>query len=250
MTSPFERHGIEHLSASSCNLFAAEPALWILEKLLKRKGKVGAAAHRGNAVERGLALALMEGKSLEEAQAAAETEFRRLTALSNDPNREKEGDALAGIVKQALLQLQPYGKPSSTQRMIEWHAPDLAVPFIGYIDFEWAEHGIILDLKTQLRLSSQIARNHARQVAIYGAATSDNADLRLCYATPQKSAVYRLENAREHAASMLKIAHTIGRFLSLSTDAQELAGLVAPNIDSFYWSDIDTRQAAFEVFGI
>lgn len=250
MTSSFERHGIDHLSASSCNLFAAEPALWILEKLLKRKGKVGAAAHRGTAAERGLTIALIEGKTLEEAQEAGNTEYRKLTALSNDPNRDKEGDAVAGTIKQALLQLQPYGKPSATQRMVEWHAPDLAVPFVGYIDFEWAEHGIILDLKTQLRLSSQIARNHARQVAVYGAATSDNADLRLCYATPQKSAVYRLENAREHAASMLKIAHTIGRFLSLSNDPQELAGLVAPNIDSFYWNDIDTRQAAFDVYGI
>ena len=34
--SSFERHRIEHLSASSLNLWAAEPALWVMERLLGR----------------------------------------------------------------------------------------------------------------------------------------------------------------------------------------------------------------------
>jgi hypothetical protein len=29
----FERHGVGHLSASSLNLWAAQPALWIMERL-------------------------------------------------------------------------------------------------------------------------------------------------------------------------------------------------------------------------
>ncbi len=33
----FERHGIDHLSPSSLNLWAAEPALWVMERLLGRK---------------------------------------------------------------------------------------------------------------------------------------------------------------------------------------------------------------------
>jgi len=249
MTSAFERHGLDHLSASSCNLFAAEPALWVMEKLLGKKGKVGAAAHRGTSAELGIGAGLT-GKTDDEAIAIANTEFARLSALTTDPNREKEGTAVAGIVRQGLLALRAYGTPSSIQRRIEWHPDELAVPFIGFIDFEWAEFGIILDLKTQLRLSSQIARNHARQGALYGAATSDNADVRLAYVTPQKSAIYRLENAREHANSLLRIAQTIGRFLAMSSDPQELAGIVSPDIDSFYWNDPDTRRAAFEVYGI
>ena len=49
--NPFERHGIGHLSASSINLYAAQPAIWVMQRLLKKAGPVGAAAHRGTAAD-------------------------------------------------------------------------------------------------------------------------------------------------------------------------------------------------------
>ena len=55
--SSFERHGIEHLSASSLNIWAAQPALWIMERLLgRRRLPAGIAAARGKAVEHGVDL--------------------------------------------------------------------------------------------------------------------------------------------------------------------------------------------------
>jgi hypothetical protein len=36
MTNAFQRHNIDHLSASTINTFARQPALFVLEKLLKR----------------------------------------------------------------------------------------------------------------------------------------------------------------------------------------------------------------------
>jgi len=74
--------------------------------------------------------------------------------------------------------------------------------------------------------------------------------VRMAYVTPQKSAIYRLENVREHGMALLRIAQAIGRFLAVSDDPKELAGILVPDIDSFYWNDPDTRQAAFEVYGI
>lgn len=50
MTNPFIRHGIEHLSPSTLNTWAAQPAIVVLEKLLNRRGNgVSMAALRGTA---------------------------------------------------------------------------------------------------------------------------------------------------------------------------------------------------------
>jgi hypothetical protein len=49
--NPFAAHGLPHLSPSSINMFTASPARFVM-KLLKVGGEVGAAAHRGTAVER------------------------------------------------------------------------------------------------------------------------------------------------------------------------------------------------------
>ena len=40
------------------------------------------------------------------------------------------------------------------------------------------------------------------------------------------------------------------RLLSVSDDPMEIAQLVVPDVDSFYFGDDATRQAAFEVWGI
>lgn len=250
MNNPFEQHGIQHLSPSQINLFCTAPALWVMEKLLKIRSPVGAAAHRGTAAEDGIVAGLMEpSKPVEECVEIANRRFRELTALSRDPNRAKESEAIAGIVKQGLAELRPYGVPTSTQGKIEYHAEGLTVPIIGFYDAAWDQHGIMTDIKTQLRLNSQIKTPHARQVSLYKAAISDNIDARVSYITDKKAATYHLENHRDHVNALVKIALTIQRFLSLSKDARELAALVVPDTDSFFYNDPVARQNAFEVYG-
>ena len=242
---------LKHYSASTCNLFQAEPALFLMEKIMGIRGSVGCAAHRGSAAERGIEAGLMNtDKPLEECQELALKEFDRLSALSTDPNREKERDAVPGIVEQGLIELRPYGKPSHTQHKIEWFHPDLPLPFIGFIDFMWQDHGIIVDLKSQLRLTSEISNNHARQVALYAGAQGDNYDGRVTYVTPKKAATYRVENMRQHVDALVRIAKAIDAFLSVAPTPDELKRLVVPDVDSFYYSDRTTRQKAFEIFGI
>lgn len=251
MTSACERHGLKHFSASTCSLFQSEPALFVMEKLMGVRGSVGCSAHRGSAAERGIEAGIMDAAlPLEACQEIAIKEYDRLSALSTDPNREKERDAVPGIVEQGLLELRPYGKPSHTQHKIEWQHPELPLPFIGYVDFAWEEHGIIVDLKTQLRLTSEINSKHARQVALYAGSMGDNYDGRVTYVTPKKAATYRVENMREHVETLVKIAKTIERFLSISDSPEDLAKIILPDTESFYFSDAATRQKAFEIFGV
>ena len=248
--NPFARYGIEHLSPSQCNLFVASPAMYVMERCLKMRSPVGAAAHRGTSVESGVVHGLLTGADVKECQEITKKEFSKLTALSGDPRIEKEQTAISDMVAQGLKELSPYGKPSTTQGGIQYHVEGLAVPLIGFYDMEWENHGILIDLKTTHALPSKISTNHARQVALYCAARGDNLDARITYVTPKKVATYQLENKREHVAALEKIALTIQRFLSISEDPHYLASLVVPDVDSFYFSDPRARKNAFDLWGL
>ena len=230
-------------------MFASSPAAFVLDKVLKRKSVVGAAAHRGTAVEAGVTKGLLEGAPLVECVKEAEDTFGRLTALSGDPRRDKERGALAGMVDIGLKELLEYGAPSSTQQKVEWRIDGVPVPMIGFYDFEWSNHNVVVDLKTTHALPSKISTSHARQVAFYRAARKLD-DARICYATPKKGAVYSLENADEHVKSLENIARSIMRFLAISNDPDELAQTVVPDVDSFWFSDPAMRQYAYEVWKI
>lgn len=250
MTSACERHGLKHLSASTLNLFQNAPALFILEKLMGKRQPVGCAAHRGNAVEAGIIMGLNDADvAVADCQAHAVKEFDRLSALSTDHNREKERKGIPLMVEHGLIELRPYGKPSHYQREVVWEHPDLPLPMKGFVDLQWEEHGILTDIKTTFRVPSEISETHARQVASYGYALSDNIDLRLTYISDKKAVTYRLENAREHLNAMVKVGQALEKFLSISDDPRELAKYVAVDFGSFYWSDPAARRAGFEVWG-
>ena len=247
--NPFTPFGIEHLSPSTCNLFEASPAAFVLKKLLNRSGNVGAAAHRGTAVESGIVHGLRYNATDEDCIQVAKDEFWKLTALTNDPRREKESEAISDFVKTGLKELRPYGAPVETQGKITFVFDEIAVPFTGFFDFVFSDN-ILIDLKTTFALPSKISTKHARQVALYVAATGGTADGRIAYVTPKKSATYKLENVNEHVQAMKRIGMTIQRFLSLSTDAEELASFVIPDTDSFYFNDPEARQACWEIWGV
>lgn len=244
----FERHGIAHLSASSLSTFAAQPAMWCMEKLLKKRGPVGCSAHRGTAAETGIVHGLLDPTAdVAACQAVALAQFDQLAAMSGDPKRDKEREAVPAIVEMALPELRAYGIPDEVQAKIERTLAGVPVPFIGFVDLGWSKHGITLDIKTQLRLNSEISEGHSRQVALYIHDT--NREGRVAYCTPKKVGVYRLGNAAEHVAAMANIAKRLEAFLSLSDDPHALCAVVCPDYGSFYWSDPTTRAMGREIFG-
>lgn len=253
MMNAFEQHGIGHLSVSQANLFAAAPALYVMERLLGHRGGVGISAHRGTAAEHGIERGLFSpDMPVSECQDAALKEFDRLTALCAGANRDKEREAIPGIVETALAELRQYGAPSrpegGRQHKIECRLDGVPVPVIGYLDFVFGQSGTIVDLKTQLALSSKIKEEHARQGALYQHAHG-NYEMRFAYTTPKKIGVYVLENGRQHLEALRQIFLRMERFLSVSKDPKELAGIVCPDYSSFYWSDPATRAKGLQVFG-
>jgi hypothetical protein len=237
--------GYKHHSPTSLNLFAASNAMWVLEKVLGLKQPVGVPAHRGTAVEDGVTFGLKNpGASLADCVDVAMTRYDTITALSPDDRREKYRDTMREMIGQALDELRPYGAPSRTQGFIEWRPEGLALPIVGYFDFEFANHGMIVDLKTTEKMPGEIKVGHARQISLY--AMSDNYGAAALYVTPKKSALYRLENAREHREALRQLALRVENFLSLSEDPEFFLGITVPNLDDFYWGSPVARQLAYQ----
>jgi hypothetical protein len=240
---------IERHSPSSLNLFCASPSMFVLERILGRRQPVGAPAHRGTAVEDGVTAGLMDPKKpLEECNAIAFKTYDRITGLSGDKRREEYRATIPDMVKSALEELRPYGIPSHTQQFVEWRPEGLRCPIVGYLDYRWDQHGILVDLKTTEKLPSSIKIPHARQVALYATMTGDNVDARLTYCTPKKKATYALENTRDHLNALHQIALRCEAFLALSDDPAFFVNITAPDFESFYWGG-PARQVGFETWG-
>ena len=178
-------------------------------------------------------------------------------ALSPDSRRDDERRNLAGYVATALAELRPYGVPTAYQDRVEIRLDGVAVPLVGYIDWRFDQHGLIVDLKTSERLPAAISDAHGRQGAIYARAHG-NYGMRFAYAKPKAgrsdgraTVVYELtaDDLRRHLAALAQIAIRLERFLALSSDPHELAGLLVPNYDAFYWNNAATRANGAAVFG-
>jgi hypothetical protein len=232
-------------SPSALNLFAASPAMFVLERVLMIKQPVGVPAHRGVGVEDGVTFGLLNPEApLKDCIEVAQLKYDTLTALSTDDRRQKYRDNIPDMVAMALEELRPYGIPSHTQGLVEWKPEGLTLPIIGIFDYHWADHNITTDLKTTERMPSQIKVNHAKQVALY--VTSNNAAARVTYTTPKKCVTYNVENTDEHRAALHQIALKVEKFLALSDDPQFFIDITVPDLDSFYWTAPAARQLAYE----
>lgn len=235
----FNRH-----SPSSLNLFAAAPALFVLEKIKGVRSTVGPAAFRGTAVEKGVAHGLVNPEcDIAECAQIAQDEFSKLASLSVDPRKDKIASEIPAMVEQAIEALRPYGVPDALQESHEWKPEGLKYPIFGYSDFRWNDSGIIVDLKTTGAMPSEIKPSHARQVAFY---CGDNMDGRICYVSPKKNAVYNLENTKLHRDALFRIALACERFMELSDDPDFFINITSPDLESFYWSAPDTRALAWK----
>lgn len=254
----FERHGIDHLSPSSISAWINAPSLWVLEKLLKFRGNMGAAAHRGTAVEAGVSAGLFD-HALSEADcvAVAYPMFDKLTGLSGDPKREAERAVIPGMIRQGLA-LREHGVPqrpnqparfgSGEQHKVEIRVEGVSVPIIGYLD--WLYPDEILDLKTTLRVPSAMSETHLRQAAVYKTAHMDRR-VRFFYVSDKKAEKHTLTREQYDAAmrEIVCASQRLERFLALSADPHELAAVVPHSSDSFYFNDPATKAKALEVYG-
>ena len=256
--SGFKAHGVQSLSASQINTYIGDPAYWVLQKLFKTRSEPNAAMVRGISAESGIVHGLFNlDASLEDCVALALREYDEKLALSNDPKYDSERAGIPGLIEYALQELRQYGVPSNAQERITVKLPDVTVPFFGYTDIEYADHGIIVDIKTTLRMPSSISEYHARQGAIYAHAKSNYA-MRFAYVKPKPSKgqdracnVYEMtsDDIATYLAQVREVALRMDRFLSISNDKHELAALLVPDYSGYQWSNPSIREQGRELYG-
>jgi len=225
-------HGIGHLSYSFINSWVQSP--WqAIGKLAGLEGSVGPAAYRGIAAESGLEVAIKTG-DLSQGIMAAEFEFDQRNL--GDPKGEKERGKLASYVENAFGIYEHFGQYEAYQKKIVFQHEDLPIPFVGYIDFLYPD--MIRDTKTVARnvYSTNPSTSHCRQLAIYAFAYPDR-DLWVDYVTPKETISHRVVNVEDHQRSVMKIIRGLEKFLSISTDTQELAAILTPDTDDWRFND-------------
>ena len=248
MKNHFEKFGIKHLSPSSTDLARNDMGLWVLRYLFKEYEPANMAMLRGKLVEKAC-FEISENEPFNpKPETATVEEFNRATALGCDAEqRDKERENIIGMCRQyrEFVGDKPK-KILETQRKISLDIEGLAVPMIGFTDFEYEDE--IVDIKTTSRLPPKISPSHRRQGAVYAKA-SGNRSVSFLYLTQKKAAKYLLEDYEDDFNQVVQTALRIQKFLSVSDDPEELASIVIPNYDHFFFRSDFIRDAAKRHFG-
>lgn len=236
----FKQHNISHTSASSINMYAEAPDVWVAKYILKAKFGFSPAARAGVLAEEAVVNVLARGMTEEDALARAMEKFNRGTLFNRSDKATARGEGIPGMVSQALGELKQYGEPEfgedGKQKKVEINCriSDWTIPVIGYIDLWYPQHGLVVDLKTSLKMPSEMSRSHFRQHGIYKACMNNHA-VKFLYVTPKKANWFEPEDTSETLTEIKAILRRQDQFLQIG-DANTLRAIV-PVGNSYYWSD-------------
>ena len=248
----FEAHNIGHLSASSINTWVNDPALWVAQYLCKMQSKAGPAAWRGIATEHAMHKRIsnpdMPYKAIEEMLYGKFDEFHLDSSNFISEKVAKERHGLINYYNSGMELYKTFGDAVSYQEKVVIDFDDLAVPFVGYIDFIYPNQ--IRDTKTVARMPSGFTEGASRQLAIYAQKYPDY-EVWVDYITPKEARSYKLSKGAIllRKNEVLKIAFGIQKFLSISSDPLELASIFYPNYDSWMWSS-DMKNKATQIWSL
>ncbi len=249
----FERHQIDHLSASSLNLWRNAPDVWVTRYLLDRRTPFGPAMERGKAVELALVSAL-RGEDMEAATDRALKSFDDVWTFETADKPEaiaKERALIAPMTEVAFAALEDHGEPSfdaDQQHKVSITAKGdgWSIPVIGFLDLVYPDHGLVVDLKTTQRIPSVMSLEHQVQRAIYAKA-KDNHAVRFLYVSDKKAA-WREDGDPAEILRHLKTEITRLEAFLRRHSADEAVACVPVNVGSFYWRGAEALRS--EIYGL
>ena len=232
--NPFDQFDIEHLSASSINLYMQDIPLFIVRYLAKHKSPTNSAMLRGTVIDH----AIGEKHSVKEAQ----KEFMSLMnyhkkegVTFDEVKAETEYKNIEKYLEVGLPYYEELGEPVSYQKKVELEFDDLPIPVIGYVDLEYED--CIRDIKTTARKPSELLPTVQRQIAIYATALEkDRAYADYLYVTKTKSEVitFEVDDIDMRLNEVYRVASAMMNLLQ-NNDIHSLVDQFYPNPD-WMWS--------------
>jgi len=245
----FQKHNIDHLSASSINLWANAPDVWVMQYLHGVRTPMGAAAWRGICTEDAVVQILM-GESETAAIDQALTKFDKRFPIG-DEKTTAERRRIAPMTQLAIEELMEFGRPEFPEDeehpqekiSITAKGEGWSIPVIGYLDLVFPQHGVVIDLKTTGRIPTTMSAEHQLQRAIYAKAKG-NMDVRFLYVSEKKTSMLADGDPTELLAQAKVQIGRIEAFLRhCDKDTAKAIVPLAPN--SFYWSGNETLRKEF-----
>jgi len=246
--NPFDQFDIEHLSASSINLFIQDIPLFIVRYLAKHKSPTNSAMLRGTVIDH----AIGEKHNVKEAQ----KEFMSLMnyhkkkgVTFDEVKAETEYKNIEKYLEVGLPFYEELGEPVSYQKKVELEFDDLPIPVIGYVDLEY--ENCIRDIKTTAKRPSELLPPVQRQVAVYATALEkDRAYADYLYVTKTKAEVisFEVDDIDMRLNEVYRVASAMMNLLQ-NNDINSLVDQFYPDFSNWMWSDSD-RAAAKELWRI
>ena len=248
----FTDHFINHGSVSNINKWIEAPDAWVSQYLFGNRGSGSSAMWRGIFVEQAVSDTIGGKLEIDAAIEKALRDFDGKVMFDDDGSAAKERDNIEPMTRLAVEALEPFGKPDfpadGEQNKVNMKATGdgWELDFIGFTDFNFPDHGLIVDLKTTMRMPSIMSKAHQRQRGFYAKA-SGNASVKFLYVTPKKVALLEDGNPDELMAEIKIHLTRQEAFLRLG-DKELLRSIVPVNPDSFYWRGDEAARK--ELFGI
>lgn len=247
----FTKHGIDHLSASSINLWSNAPDVWVMQYLHQKRTAMGPAAWRGICTEDAVVEILLGAHETEALDRAMQKFHGRFMIADDDIAREAA--RIAPMTQIAVAELQQYGKPEFPEDerqekiSITARGDDWCIPVIGFLDLVFPDHGLVIDLKTTGRIPSSMSPEHQLQRAIYTKAKGGNMAVKFLYVSEKKSSLLEDGDPNELLAQAKVQITRMEKFLR-TLDKEQAKEIIPVQPSSFYWKGSEDLRKEFYGF--
>ena len=244
--NPFDQFDIEHLSASSINLFIQDICLFIVRYLFKHKSPTYPAMLRGIVIDHALGNKTSVAEAQKEFMALMNYEKKQGNVFDQE-KAEIEYNNIEKYLDVGIPFYKDLGKPVSYQEKIILQFEDLPIDIIGYVDLEYKD--CIRDIKTTAK-TPKLTPQVSRQLAIYSTALDKPAFADYLYVakTKQEVVTFEVEDVDARINEVYRVALAMMNLLQ-NNDINSLVEQFYPDMTSFMW-DQSSIEVAKELWRI